>query len=95
MISTVHAAKGLEWPVVFVPCGEFELTPFTCALRLIPGFVCLAPVEEGIFPFYRCEGEKEIMEERSVPHTFVAAAASSSLTGLASVPHPVGYYTSL
>lgn len=23
-ISTVHAAKGLEWPVVFVPCGKSE-----------------------------------------------------------------------
>lgn len=21
-ISTVHAAKGLEWPVVFIPAGE-------------------------------------------------------------------------
>ncbi|ORY24048.1 hypothetical protein BCR39DRAFT_547799 [Naematelia encephala] len=24
-ITTVHAAKGLEWPVVFIPAGEFDL----------------------------------------------------------------------
>ncbi|KAI5450408.1 ATP-dependent DNA helicase srs2 [Naganishia albida] len=27
-ICTVHAAKGLEWPVVFVPCAERGVFPF-------------------------------------------------------------------
>lgn len=28
VLSTVHGAKGLEWPVVFIPCAEDGIFPF-------------------------------------------------------------------
>lgn len=33
-ISTCHAAKGLEWPVVFVPAGELRLQSLLLDFRL-------------------------------------------------------------
>ena len=35
-ISTVHSAKGLEWPVIFVPAVEEGVLPF---------FKCVEPHE--------------------------------------------------
>ncbi|KAH9821595.1 P-loop containing nucleoside triphosphate hydrolase protein [Melampsora americana] len=53
-ISTCHASKGLEWPVVFVPA-----------------------VEDGIFPFYRCNDEESQREERRL--LFVAMTRAQGL----------------
>lgn len=50
-LSTCHAAKGLEYPVVFV-----------------------SGVEDGIFPFYRCEKEHEIAEERRLLYVAMTRA---------------------
>ncbi|CAO1626024.1 unnamed protein product [Sympodiomycopsis kandeliae] len=50
-LSTCHAAKGLEYPVVFV-----------------------AGVEDGIFPFFRCEKQHEIDEERRLLYVAMTRA---------------------
>lgn len=50
-LSTCHAAKGLEYPVVFV-----------------------AGVEDGIFPFFRCEKKHEIDEERRLLYVAMTRA---------------------
>ena len=53
-ISTCHAAKGLEWPVVIVPAGVWFY------LKLVIMLMCRV-VEQGIFPFYRAD---DVEEER-------------------------------
>ncbi|GJJ08619.1 hypothetical protein Clacol_002838 [Clathrus columnatus] len=53
-ISTCHSAKGLEWPIVFIPGGREELRKKSerKAYRL-------HSAEKSIFPFYRSEDEGE------------------------------------
>ncbi|KAI0749394.1 P-loop containing nucleoside triphosphate hydrolase protein [Daedaleopsis nitida] len=51
-ISTCHAAKGLEWAVVFVPAG-------TCALSIPSIDTHGNPVVRGVFPSTRTEEEEE------------------------------------
>ncbi|KXN84725.1 ATP-dependent DNA helicase PcrA, partial [Leucoagaricus sp. SymC.cos] len=53
-IVTCHAAKGLEWPVVFVPAGKH-------AFYTTGAFANGVLVEAGTFPFYRTE---DVEEER-------------------------------
>ncbi len=53
-ISTCHAAKGLEWPVVIVPSGERVWILFLTGTHLLL-------VEDGTFPFHRAE---DVDEER-------------------------------
>ncbi len=56
-ISTCHSAKGLEWPVVFVPAGKESLVHYEEST----GTQFLAIVENRIFPFLKAE---DIEEER-------------------------------
>jgi DNA helicase II / ATP-dependent DNA helicase PcrA len=63
-ISTCHAAKGLEWPVVFIPSGMCHTS--RSIIRLND-----CQVEEGTFPFYRTE---DVEEERSVILSFYSYA---------------------
>lgn len=62
-ISTVHGAKGLEWPVVFLPCCKRSRSD-RCFLQADTA-TCHV-VEDGTYPFYRSTEEDEIREERSV-----------------------------
>lgn len=64
-MSTVHAAKGLEWPVVFIPAGE---TLYSCVAS------CLHPAEQDTFPSYRCVEEHEIAEERRLLYVAMTRA---------------------
>jgi superfamily I DNA/RNA helicase len=59
-ISTCHAAKGLEWPVVFIPSGMCHMSQSIIRLND-------CQVEEGTFPFYRTD---DIEEERYVTLAF-------------------------
>ncbi|KAG8817453.1 hypothetical protein FRC17_011223 [Serendipita sp. 399] len=54
VISTCHAAKGLEWPVVFIPSGK-KLP--SVEIRVTN----MSLVEQGTFPFYRSD---DVEEER-------------------------------
>ncbi|KAF7976974.1 hypothetical protein HWV62_5051 [Athelia sp. TMB] len=67
-ISTCHAAKGLEWPVVMVPAGEIVLGVF---YTMLMGFVS---VEQGTFPFYRTD---DVEEERRL--LYVACTRAQGL----------------
>jgi superfamily I DNA/RNA helicase len=58
-IMTCHSAKGLEWPIVFVPQGKTSHNTATSADQA-PLFV----VVDGVFPHHRSRGEKEELEER-------------------------------
>ncbi|KAG1743430.1 P-loop containing nucleoside triphosphate hydrolase protein [Suillus lakei] len=69
-IATCHAAKGLEWPVVFVPAG---LQPplyyfFMCV------YIIMLSVEHGTFPFYRSD---DIHEERRLLYVACTRAQTS------------------
>jgi superfamily I DNA/RNA helicase len=68
-ISTCHAAKGLEWPVVFIPGGEFQLSGFTIRVNQTKNVV-----ETDIFPFKRSE---DFNEERRL--LYVAATRAQGL----------------
>lgn len=53
-ITTCHAAKGLEWPLVFIPA-----------------------VEDGTFPFYRCQKLEEVREERRLLYVAMTRAETN------------------
>ena len=50
-VSTVHAAKGLEWPVVFVPCLTAQRFPSSKSGRAQDWMI-----PRGLFPASRYEG---------------------------------------
>lgn len=65
-LTTVHAAKGLEWPVVFIPAGVFSSR---VQVQLID-----KTVEQGTFPSYRCTEAAEIAEERRLLYVAMTRA---------------------
>lgn len=66
-ITTVHAAKGLEWPVVFIPAGELDLTIPRISYNS-------STVEQGTYPSYRCTEPNEIAEERRLLYVAMTRA---------------------
>lgn len=62
-ISTVHSAKGLEWPVVFIPASKFDQSPQADI-----------SVEDSTFPSWRCIEEHEIAEERRLLYVAMTRA---------------------
>lgn len=62
-ITTVHGAKGLEWPVVFLPCRQYSNRYRS---NIVSGYLHTCIVEDGTYPFYRSTEEDEIREERFV-----------------------------
>ena len=55
-IMTVHQAKGLEWPVVFVPCVVRQRFP---SKRMGEKREWLIPRDDTLFPYQRYEGGLE------------------------------------
>lgn len=53
-ISTCHSAKGLEWPVVFIPAGMKGQHLFNGKETHLSSLV-----EKNVFPFYRSDDEGE------------------------------------
>lgn len=53
-IMTVHQAKGLEWPVVFVPCVVGKRFP---SKRMGEEREWLIPRDDKLFPYQRYEGD--------------------------------------
>ena len=57
-LTTCHAAKGLEWPVVFIPAGTSNLASLRSYLLIASSKFT---VEDGTFPSHRAE---DVDEER-------------------------------
>lgn len=55
-VMTVHQSKGLEWPVVFVPCMVKNRFP---SKRMGEAREWLIPRDEALFPYPRYEGDLE------------------------------------
>lgn len=68
-ITTVHAAKGLEWPVVFIPAGELATQSGRPQI-----FWLTISVEQGTYPSYRCTEAHEIAEERRLLYVAMTRA---------------------